>query len=72
MRNRIRLDTAKDVEEFVNIAGTVTSDVMITDDKFTVNGKSLLGVMYCKAEFDNLWVECSEDIYHKIEKFIIE
>lgn len=71
MKNRIRLDTGKDAQEFANIVSKVKSDVFVTDGDFRVNGKSFLGLLYGMTEFENIWVECEEDIYTLIEKFII-
>lgn len=73
MRNQIRLDTTKDVTRFVTIASSLPDDVdiTVTDGHFTVNGKSLLGMMYGKVEFATLWMECREDVYDKFKDFII-
>ena len=71
MRAKINLDTMRDINEFVRICSGVQSAVHVTDGRrLKVSGKSLLGVMYA-MEFTEIWCECDEDIYHKIEKFII-
>jgi hypothetical protein len=72
MRQRIRLDTVTDIANFVLIASQVRFDVYLTNDNgLKVNGKSFLGVAHAH-EFDSLWCECDEDIYTKIQNFIVE
>lgn len=71
MRAKIRLDTMRDINEFVRICTGVTSAVHITDGAgLKVSGKSLLGVMYA-MEFYDIWCECEDDIYTDIEKFVV-
>ena len=71
MRVRIRIDTGADARQFVDIATKATKPVFITDgDGLKVSAKSLLGTLYA-LEFDELWCESEEDIYHAIEDFII-
>ena len=71
MRAKIRLDTIRDINEFVRICSRIEPAVHITDDAgLKVSGKSLLGVMYA-MEFSSIWCECDIDIYHEIEKFVI-
>ena len=71
MRAKIRLDTGRDAQRFVAIATKSKGKVYITDgDHLKVSAKSLLGALYA-MEFDNLWCEAEEDIYHAIEEFII-
>ena len=71
MKARIRLDTFPDVQRFVSIATAQKGRVHITDDNgLKVSAKSLLGALYA-LEFDELWCESEEDIYHAIEDFII-
>ena len=72
MRVRINLDTMRDINDFVRICTNVSAPVHITDGAgLKVSGKSLLGVMYA-MEFTDIWCECDKDIYHEIEKFIVE
>lgn len=71
MKIQIRLDTMSDVQRFVSIATAHSGDVHITDGNgLRVSAKSLLGAIYA-MEFDNIWCESEEDIYHAIEDFII-
>lgn len=72
LKVKINLDTITDIANFVLIASTVKSDVYLTNAKcLRVSGKSFLGVAHAK-EFDELWCECEEDIYTKIQQFIKE
>ena len=71
MRVRIALETGNDVKEFVNIASLIDHPIYLTDGNLKVCAKSLLGVVYSKVEWKEIWCECEIDIYHKIEKFII-
>lgn len=73
MKNKLRLDTMKDVTTFVNIISSLPYDIIVkvTDGKhFSVNGRSFMGVTYASAEFNQLYVEASADIYDKIDNFI--
>ena len=71
MRAKIRLDTMKDISQFVGICSNVTEPVHITDGAgLKVSAKSILGVMY-SMEFSDIWCECDKDIYNEIEKFVI-
>lgn len=71
MKARIRLDTMRNVQDFVNIASAMHGNVYITDNAgLKVSAKSLLGALYA-MEFDELWCEAEEDIYHNIQDFII-
>ena len=71
MKAKIRLDTMRDINEFVRICTGIMASVHITDGAgLKVSGKSLLGVMYA-MEFDEIWCECDEDIYTDIERFIV-
>ena len=71
MRSKIRLDTMKDINQFVSACTRVNVPVYITDGAgLRVSAKSVLGAMYA-MEFADIWCECEEDIYHHIEQFII-
>ena len=71
MKAKIRLDTMRDITDFVRICSGVIPQVHITDGAgLKVSGKSLLGVMYA-MEFDEIWCQCDIDIYHEIERFIV-
>ncbi len=72
MKNRIALETVKDVSDFVAITSKLQGRITVTDnDGHTVNAKSLLGMVYA-MEFDELWVESDHDIYFEIRNFVRE
>ena len=73
-RLKIVLDTATDINEFVGIATTITEPVYLEDGNgLVINAKSLMGVMYGKTEFVNLWVKSDyENLSTKIRKFMID
>ena len=71
MKAQIRLDTMSDVHKFVRIATAQNGSVHITDNAgLKVSAKSILGALYA-LEFEQLWCEAENDIYHAIEEFIV-
>lgn len=42
---KIRLNDMKDVQKFVNKCGMFEDDVMLSSDRYVVDGKSLLGIL---------------------------
>jgi len=74
MRNRIRLDTMKDINSFCAAVSTLSCDVYLVDTchRFKVNAKSQLSCMLSASEWGDIWVECNEDIYQTIKPWIIE
>ena len=70
MKVRIALETMSDITQFVAIVSKINVPVHLTNKDFRVNAKSLLGAVYT-MEWDKVWCECEEDIYHSIEKFVI-
>lgn len=71
MKQRIRLDTVKDINNFVSIATAIPHKVFLTDGKeFKVSAKSLLGAMFT-VEWDEIYCECDTDISGKIVNYII-
>ena len=72
MRYRIRLDTMSDVNKFVKMATKHTGKIMLSDgEDFSVSGKSLLGAMYT-MEWDQVFCESENEIYHEIKDFIVD
>ena len=69
---RIQLVTSKDAAEFVNLANEIEDNVYLVDGTgYTADAKSLMGVMYGKFEFKELWVISDSDkVSTKILKFI--
>lgn len=72
MKHRIRLDTMSDITKFVQITTALDCDVRLTNGKsFIVNGRSLLGAIYC-TEWKEIFCECDQDIYSKISEFVVD
>ena len=72
MKVKVRLDTLSDIAAFVLTVSSVKSRVYLTNnDGLKVDGKSFLGVAHA-SEFAELWCECDEDIYAKLQNFITE
>lgn len=70
-RTRVRIETITDVANFVLIASGISKPVRLTNGSgLVVDGKSFLGVAHA-TEFKNLWCECEQDIYSKIEQFVV-
>jgi hypothetical protein len=70
LKVKLALETMSDISEFVNIANKIKTPINLTGGDFKVSAKSLLGVIYA-MEWQEVWCECSEDIYSKIEKFVV-
>ena len=73
MRIKIRLDTMNDINSFVKDMTGTASDVFLTDKNrnYVVSAKSLLGAVY-SMEWDEIWCESSDDIYHLVSKYEAE
>jgi hypothetical protein len=72
MKVKIRLDTMKDINQFVGICSKVSGPVYITDGAgLKVSAKSILGVMY-SMEFEELWCETEANLYYELDSFIID
>jgi hypothetical protein len=73
-RYKVNLDTQTDLIRFVDKATKLTVPVFLTDstNTFIVNGKSVLGALYAKAEWGELWVSSEKDIYSELLEFISE
>ena len=71
MRVKVRLDTMKDISQFVLVCSEVSVPVYITDGAgLKVSAKSVLGVMY-SMEFDEIWCESEADLYTQLERFTV-
>jgi hypothetical protein len=71
MKVKIRLDTMKDINQFVAICSKVSEPVHVSDGAgLKVSAKSILGVMY-SMEFDEIWCETEANLYSQLDKFII-
>ena len=69
---RNNLVTTSDITEFTNICQKIDGKVELFCKKtgYRVNGKSLLGCL-AAMEFEEVYVNSDEDIYDKIEKFVM-
>ena len=71
MKVQIRLDTMRDLTNFVELMNSAEGEVHLTDGKgYTVNAKSVLGAMYA-LEWNELYLESDKDIYCLISKYVI-
>ena len=70
---RVVIETGRDCAEFVQIANTIKEDVFLEDGtNFRADAKSLMGVMYGKHDFKELYVlSDSDSIATKFLKFIV-
>ena len=73
MRVKINLDTMTTVNHFVSDMTKYGGNVYLTDKdrNFVVNAKSMLGAVYT-MEWDEVWCESDEDIYHIVSKYMTE
>lgn len=74
MKNKIRLDTMKDINSFCKKVNTLDCNVYLVDSRhrYKVNAKSQFSCMLAGAEWNDIWVECERDIYQAIKPWIIE
>lgn len=71
MRAKIRLDTVDETKRFVAITSELPGKIVIKDPNgLCVNAQSLLGALHA-MEFTELWCESENDIYMKIQDFVI-
>ena len=73
MRLKIRLDTDSDAVKLVGIASGIKENITLTDGNgLCVSAKSLLGTMYVRFEFSEIWLETENEHYHMFREFIVE
>jgi phosphotransferase system HPr-like phosphotransfer protein len=73
MRFKIRIDTDQDAIRLVNAASQLEERVILTDGAgMVVAAKSLLGAMYAKFEFNEIWLETENEHYFLFKDFIVE
>lgn len=73
MRFKIRIDTDQDAIRLVNAASQLNERVILTDGAgMVVAAKSLLGAMYAKFEFTEIWLETENEHYFLFKDFMIE
>lgn len=73
MKNKIELVGLKDVMAFVAAVSTVNTDVYLVDrfHKFKVNAKSQLAAILATAEWNETFIECEEDIYELVKRWVV-
>ena len=72
MKQKIYLDTMKDIETFVKNVSLVPEDVFIEDGMGSrVTAKSLMFTATAKMCWAELYVTCEKDIYISIKDFIV-
>lgn len=68
----VKLDTIKKVKDFVEIANSIPNLVDVSRGRFSVDGKSLLGMFSLDLEQDlkaTIYGDMTEDVAHKISQF---
>ena len=69
----IELDTMQDAKDMVAIATKLKGKILLkSGTKFSINAKSLLGVIYAKKlNWSDIKLVTENDYYHEFEKFIV-
>ena len=64
----------QDAKEMVSIATKLKGKIVLrSGSKFSVNAKSLLGVLLAKKlNWNDIKIEMENDYYHEFEKFIVD
>ena len=70
---QINIDTMEDAKNLVSIATKLKGKIVLrSGTKFSVNAKSLLGVVLAKKlNWSDLKIEMEQDHYHEFEKYIV-
>lgn len=71
---RIEIDTMEDAKKLVAISTKLKGKIVLkSGSKFSVNAKSLLGVVLAKKlNWSNLRIVMDNDYYHEYEKYIVD
>ena len=71
---KINIDTMDDAKSIVAIAGKLGGKIVLrSGSKFSVNAKSLLGVLLAKKlNWNDLKIVMDNDYYHECEKYIVD
>ena len=73
MKLKIRLDTDSDAVKLVGIASKLNENITLTDGNgLCVSAKSLLGTMYVRFEFNEIWLETENEHYFMFKDFVVE
>ena len=71
---KIEIDTMEDAKKLVAISTKLQGKIVLkSGSKFSVNAKSLLGVVLAKKlNWSDLTIVMENDYYHEYEKYIID
>ena len=71
---KIEIDTMEDAKNLVAISTKLKGKIVLkSGTKFSVNAKSLLGVVLAKKlNWSDLTIVMENDYYHEFEKFIVD
>ena len=71
---KVEIDTMEDAKKLVAISTKLKGKIVLkSGSKFSVNAKSLLGVVLAKKlNWSNLTIVMDNDYYHEFEKYIID
>ena len=71
---KVVIDTMEDAKKLVAISTKLKGKIVLkSGSKFSVNAKSLLGVVLAKKlNWSNLTIVMDNDYYHEFEKYIID
>ena len=73
MKLKIRLDTDSSAVKLVGLASQLNEKVTLTDGNgMVVAAKSLLGTMYAKFEFAEIWLETEKEHNFMFKDFAVE
>lgn len=73
MKLKIRLDTDSSAVKLVELASQLNEKATLTDGNgMVVAAKSLLGTMYAKFEFNEIWLETESEHYFMFKDFVVE
>lgn len=73
MRLKIRIETDSDAVKLVGIASKLKENITLTDGNgLCVSAKSLLGTMYVRFEFNEIWLETENEHYFAFKDFMVE
>ena len=73
MKSKIRLDTQEAATRLVGLATGLSSPVYLTDGAgIRVSAKSMLGTLYARFDFTEIWLETEGEHYFLFKDFIVE
>ena len=73
MRIKINLDTQSAATRLVGLASGLNEPVYLTDGAhIRVSAKSMLGTLYARFDFTEIWLETENDHYHLFKDFMTE